>query len=375
MTEYARNTAQRTMLGSGAAAFELQRLLSTDPGRTVVWSPFSVGSALGLLWSGAVGDTAAQLGAALAPGWAPHQLATMATAAVSEDPMPGAQLLAATMLWADRQLPIRDAYRADAQGWPGGTVRTVDFAADPAGARDVLNDAVERATHGLISQLLGPADVGADTLAVLISAFWLRIRWERPFDQAATRSGDFETPRGTRDVPMMSDVRRVPYARIQRDGQWWSLVSLPAGGIDCDLVLPDRPEIRPTDPELLAELRAASRPRMVDLRLPRTKVQSRLDLTEPLARLGIPNAFSDAAEFPRISPVATKVDAVVHQAVLGIDETGAEAAAATAATMVLAAAVGHSEKPVAFHVNRPYLVVLRHRRTGVSYVSALITEP
>jgi serpin B len=157
------------------------------------------------------------------------------------------------------------------------------------------------------------------------------------------------------------------------------MVTLPTGGpVAVDVLLPDAPNGAGAgtgpDPDTLAALHAAGRTVTVDLALPRFRVEAGTDLNEPLARLGIRTAFSGAADFSGITrsrPI--RIDEVVHKAVLAVDEQGLEGAAATAVAMRVVSM--DLEPPVAVHVDRPFLVVVRHAPTGAIYFLARVREP
>ena len=56
-----------------------------------------------------------------------------------------------------------------------------------------------------------------------------------------------------------------------------------------------------------------------------------------------------------------------------MDETGAEAAAATA--VIAVRSVGGAEEPLPFVADRPYLLMLVHAATGLTLLQALIESP
>jgi serpin B len=61
--------------------------------------------------------------------------------------------------------------------------------------------------------------------------------------------------------------------------------------------------------------------------------------------------------------------------VLTVDEAGLEGAAATAMMMTRLAAVGPPPRPVRVRVDRPFLVLVRHRPSGALYFLARVTDP
>ncbi|MFL6128307.1 MAG: serpin family protein [Mycobacteriales bacterium] len=360
-------------------ALALHARVAGDAPGGFAWSPYSVASALGLTAAGARGRTREELTAVLAPDGDLDRLAAAlaagATLGAGQDA--SARLAVANTLWADLTLPLSPAYRALVKSWPGGEARGADFRGDPEAVRQEINADVERTTRGLITDLLEAGTVSRDTGAALVNALWLRASWTTPFEKGGTRPQPFRTPGGEVEVPTMRATRRLPYAA--RDG--WQVVSVPAGeGVLADVLLPDgdlAPAEAALDARLLAALLAATRPTEVALELPKVRVRGQASLEHPLAALGARLLFTPEADLSGVTdgeePLA--VDAAVHKAVLTLDEAGLEGAAATAVMMTRLAAVVTPPRPVPVRVDRPFLLLVRHRPTGALYFLARVTDP
>ncbi|GAB3211872.1 serpin family protein [Marinactinospora thermotolerans] len=337
-----------------AFATRLDAALSSPGEAGLVWSPHSVGSALGLLALGARGDTRAELVGLLGEDLAGH-LAELDRAAEADS-----DLATATALWVDRRLPIEPAFEAELRSRPGAAVHPADFAHDAEGARRAANAEVAKVTRGLISELLAPGTVSPATRALLVNALWVRLRWREPFDPGQTAPRRFASPRGPREVAMMRRSTTLPYARTHG----WHMVTLTADhDLALDVLLPEQDSPAPAPPSaatLRALYRASSRVE-VDLSLPRFELTWRADLATALAEAGAPTMFSDRADFGGVSAQPLRIDAVVHQARLRVDEKGAEGAAATAVVMRLASFT--PRRPVTFTVDRPFVFALRRGAT------------
>lgn len=79
------------------------------------------------------------------------------------------------------------------------------------------------------------------------------------------------------------------------------------------------------------------------------------------------------ADFSGIAAEEIVLETVVHKAVLRVDEQGFEGAAATAAVMRLVTM--DLGRPVPFHVDRPFLLMVRHPASGALYFLARVAEP
>jgi serpin B len=350
-------------------ALALHRQLPADG--NLCWSPYSVAAALGLVAAGARGRTRDELAAALVPG---GELAAL-DRVLAESASPAEAVAAvANRLWLDLHLRCREEFQQAALRRPGGAVYPADFRSDPEGSRIKINEDVEQVTRGLIRELVGEGMISPETAAVIVNALYLKVGWLNAFAEAATTPARFQAPSGAREVPTMRQQESFGYAAAGG----WRMVSLPtAGMVVVDVLLPD--ESGETDdaptPALLAELQRAARPTKVDLAMPRFRVEAAAVLNGPLEQLGVVAAFSPAAaDFSGISETErTFIDLVVHKAVLRVDEQGFEGAAATAVVMRMVSM--DMSSPVPFHVDRPFLVLVRHPRTGAIYFLARVAEP
>lgn len=359
-----------------AFALALYRELADDlpPTGNMVWSPYSVVSALGVTAAGARGTTYDELVRALGAG-GPAELAELGRELAAAARLEDADVAVANTLWARLGLPFEDDYQRAVLGWPGGALHAADFRGDPEGSRVKINADVEKTTHELIKDLLAAGTITPETAAVIVNALYLKVAWRQAFEQSATLPRPFSAPSGRRRVPTMRQVQRMPYAAA--GGR--RLVTLPTAASDVvvDVILPAEQDPDPgaADAAALAELYDAASPVQVDLALPKFRVESAATLNGPLGGLGVVTAFDpDEADFAGITPERICVSKIVHRAVVRLDEQGFEGAAATAVVMRLASAFTPS-RTVEFHVDRPFLLLVRHRGTGAIYFFAKITEP
>ncbi|MGH4017349.1 MAG: serpin family protein, partial [Pseudonocardiaceae bacterium] len=110
---------------------------------------------------------------------------------------------------------------------------------------------------------------------------------------------------------------------------------------------------------------------------PRLRLEWSARLSEPLAALGARELFDrDRADLTGLTPARPAwVDEVVHRAVLRIDEHGLEGAAATAVVVAMRALVTPPAEPLLVEVDRPFLLLIRHQRTGALYFLTRVTDP
>jgi len=358
--------------------FALALHRATAPaGADACLSPYSAACALSLARRAARGRTADELAGVL--GDSQDELLRAAaeldgeTASMLADG-PGVTLAVANKLWASDRITVLDSFRDELAGWPGGQVETAPFASDPEGARQRINADVDQTTHGLIPDLLPEGAVHALTRASLVNALYLKTAWWRPFAKQATEDADFHTPDGVRRVPTMHLDESVGYAHESG----WQVVQLQAkGGVDATILLPDN-DLATAEAALkrktLRRLLESPGMRKIRLSLPKISLDLRTGLDQALETLGVNELFTPDADLTGLSPDRPLwVDGVLHQAVLRLDEDGLEGAAATAMLMRTMALV-HGE-PLEVRVDRPFLLVVRHRESGAVYFLARVVRP
>jgi serpin B len=108
--------------------------------------------------------------------------------------------------------------------------------------------------------------------------------------------------------------------------------------------------------------------------LPKWDTESKVQLRDALSELGMPTAFTDAADFSGMTTEAElAIQDVVHQANITVDEQGTEAAAATA--VVIGVTSAPVEEPVELTADRPFVFALRDTGTGAILFLGRVVDP
>lgn len=400
-SELARATvpaADASLAGSAIEAFglDLYRQLA-EPGRNLVISPASAALALAMARAGARGETASQMDAVLrslgsdaSAGWL-NALEVALASRTGTYPNPGdpegpelpVTLQIANAAFAQLGLSIEQAY-LDALATRYGTgVDLVDYLRAPDAARQLINGWVADQTADRIQELLVEGDVTTLTRLVLVDAIYLKAPWAQPFDPSSTKDEPFTLTDGsTISVPMMhlGPGDSILAGVAAAGGAGWVAVELPYLGRQLSMTI-----IVPTD---LATLRSSLSPgtldgilsalatRRVDLTMPRFQIETRGDLADALKALGMTVPFGDAADFTGITQQEPlKIDAVIQQADIAVDEKGTEASAATAVAMVGVAGPNTPPPPLVVRVDRPFLFLLRDIPTGTVLFMGQVADP
>jgi serpin B len=364
----ARADVEALVAGNSAFAFDLYQALAEEGGN-LFFSPFSISAALAMTYAGARGETERQMTDTLHFTLPQDRLHpafnALDTGLVGRDQGEDFQLRIANALWGQKGHSFLEGFLDMLAVDYGAGLRLLDFAADPEGARQVINEWVSEQTEERIKDLIPQGGVDAATRLVLANAIYFFGKWAHPFDASRTRDGVFYTLDGREMlVPMMRmpEAEGLPYL----GGDGYQAVELPYQGEEMSLLIlaPDEDRFEEFQADLDAQFVQAVveelAPRQVYLTLPKFSYESEFSLARMLTAMGMPDAFG-AADFSGMDGTQNLfISDVFHKAFVAVDEAGTEAAAATAVV------VGESLPmvDVTLTIDRPFVFLIRDRETG-----------
>ena len=379
--------ADAAAAGAAISAFGLDLYRAVAKGQTnVVLSPASIALALGMARAGARGQTAAEMDAvmrALASdensAWLNALDQALATRSGTFKDDSGQDLAVALRIanapFAQKEMPLEPAYLGALASRFGAGLRLVDYVAATEAARKLINGWVDDQTEHRIPELLVPGVLTTETRLALVNAIYLKAPWQTPFSLGATKPGAFTLADGTTvEVPMMQTGAAMPYAA----GTGWRAVEIPyiGGSLAMTVIVPD--DLATFEAVLtadqLASITTGLAETQVSLTFPKFSIETKAQLADVLAALGMPTAFDPYnADFSGITDAAQLfISDVIHQANIDVDEKGTEAAAATAVVM---RASGIPAEPVTLRVDRPFLFALRDVPTGAILFLGRVADP
>jgi serpin B len=376
---------QQAETGSESFGLALLSELGDEAGSgdNVVFSPQTLVTLLAMLLPGATGQTATQLSDAL--GDAGLTASTTAgalgrlNATARADANQGSNTLDESGdVWTASGLKLAQDYLAALAGAFGTGVHQTDFASDPRGSAQAIDDLVSQQTHGYIPQLFAPSAFDASTRLVLTDAAYLDASWAARFSPDKTSAADFYLADGsTAKTPMMSQTGEFKYA----SGDGWQLVEMPyAGGRTAmDILLPAKGSR--TLPTLRDGLSATSLNSMlssmteqrVTLTIPKfTASYSPADLMRTLTKLDLDRLFTNA-DLTGITADHEKlaVAQIVEKAYVAVGEQGTVAAAAAGGAVGTAAQAPGTP----FDADHPLLYLVRDVSTGQLLFTGQLVTP
>jgi serine protease inhibitor len=370
--------------GNTAFALDLYRALAAEPGN-LFFSPFSISETLAMTSAGARGATEREMARALhldLPQERLHPAFETLARSISTPLVPGRgadggryHLTLASSLWDQQGYPLALSFLDTLTRSYRAQARVVDFVGDTEGARSAINTWMTASTGQRIPDLLPPGAISSTTRLVLGNAVHFSAAWKTPFDPADSRILPFTRRDGsTIEVPTMTGTQNLAYG----EGPDFAAVALPydTGELSMVLFAPKQGTLDAFEasltPERLTSIVDGLERRSVAITLPAFRIESSLALEGHLARLGMPTAFTDAADFSGISGRrGLALDAVVHQTFVDVDEAGTEAAAATATGFTTTAAY----LPAEIRFDQPYLFLIRDAATGTVVFLGRVEDP
>jgi serpin B len=323
--------------GNHRFAFDFYHQVAGRNSENLIYSPYSISLAFSMVYAGAGGETTEQMAAVFhyLPPEVQHpaynaldRRIAAAPAALPEGGEPF-RLNVANAVWAQDGYPFREAYLELLAREYGAGVWAVDFAQDPDGALEAINEWTYDATEGRIQELAPPLRVTPLTRLVLANAIYFKASWLFPFDEASTAEGAFTLLDGSRvTVPLMHQAAaRVSYA----EGDAYQAVWLPyaGGAVDMLVVLPAEGEFEAVeaqlDGELLQAVQERAEVRDVYLTLPHFEFDTTLQLVELLQSLGLTTPFGSEADYSGMTESGGFFIAdAVHKGTITVDEEGTE---------------------------------------------------
>ncbi|MDD2423613.1 MAG: serpin family protein [Candidatus Cloacimonetes bacterium] len=361
-------------------------------GQNLLFSPFSINGAMGMAYTGAKGNTAAEMAKVMGYPYSPEQQhysfdkSRQLLEAVQERKK--AELhIANAMFSADtNKARLVPNYLQTLQKSFGSELVYLDFSQAKKSA-DFINAWVEKQTQDRIKDIVSEQQIAesSDGL-VLVNSIYFKAAWLTPFSRKSTIEDKFYTT-SDRDegsyimMPMMQQKADFPYAELP-DGQ---IIELPFEDTDLSMVFMLPKDIDAASKDLnedtwqtwMKQLKEAQK---VEVILPRFRLEQTLDqLPETFVAMGMRDAFSAGrADFTGIMTPGKDnlyISDIVHKAFLEVLEEGTEAAAATQ----IGFAKTSFEPPVLnvpiFRADKPFLCMIVHKEDNTILFAGKVVKP
>jgi len=294
-------------------------------------------------------------------------------------------LATANALWAQEDFSFRQDYFKSVDDYYSGKVTNLDFKTDTENSRITINNWVENKTNDKIKDLIPQGILSDKTRLVLTNAIYFKANWTNKFDAENTRDGDFKLNYGTSiSTKMMHQTDYFNYGETQ-DLQ---ILEMNYRGNDLSMlvILPKENNLDSVENSItstnLENWKKSMDMEKVRTTIPKFKFETKYFMAEALKEMGMPTAFNgDLADFTgmwnRQGNENLYISKVIHQTFIEVEESGTEAAAATAVIMMKAtsAGPGEEEQPKTFTADHPFIFIIQQKDSGNILFMGRMNDP
>ncbi|XP_041447695.1 uncharacterized protein LOC111067338 [Drosophila obscura] len=355
--------------------------------QNIVFSPSSIRTALAMAYMGSEGTTEEELKKTLslegadknevAQGFA--QLLAKGQNPIIPEGRFQSQFSYANRIYVAEKFVLDQAYQGLVGKYFNAPAENVNFG-DSVKVSQKINSWVEEKTHHLIKDLVSPDSLTPDTAAILINAIYFNAHWVKDFIESNTKLQDFVSYDG---------VRVKTSTMYQREFfRYAELPSLKAKALEMTyentnivflIILPlEEQGLSALEEKLsgvdLNEISSQLKSELVQVQLPKFKLEFDVSLVPVLRKLGLETMFSDRANFKSLAQGPNlKISDVVHKAFIDVNEQGTTAAAATTVKMVVKSSWLYDGPTYNFIVDHPFFFAIKDEQS--TFFLGHVTRP
>ncbi|GHS95585.1 serine/threonine protein kinase [Synergistales bacterium] len=365
-------------------AIDLYRQIEGEAKGNIFFSPFSVSSALAMVYAGAANDTEREMAETLHFNPEIHVSMKDMSARFSKISGKEGVLETANRVWVSLEEDLLPSYAELLERDYASGAERLDFKTAPKRSLEKINAWVSEKTQDKIKDLLQENDVTADTRFVLTNALYFKAPWIKQFSEGQTKTEPFYTEDGEKDAQLMRVTDHFLYGSAP--DVTFVKIGYRLRGLSMMILLPNKSSSvdalsKKLSYQLLSEWSESMKSKNVRLVIPKFKAELRYPLSDILQKLGMKLAFTREADFsgmvanPRNKDGVLYVDTVIHKSFIEVDEKGTEAAAATAVAIARTSAAIKPEEITEFRADRPFMYCIMDDVTGAVLFMGRLSAP
>lgn len=347
----------------------MEEFLKEKQGENLVLSPYSVIMLLGIAAHATDNTTRAEILNAVAPGMDIEQAGKLFSELqkiMSEQP----ELISsnAVCVRADLEKTIRTDYpRELAAIFDGKLFASTNLVDD-------VNAWVKEHTKGMIDQIVD--DSAANMLACLLNAIAFEADWAEKYEEDDIYEDDFTNADGSKsEVSYLYSTEEIfveneffkGFIKPYKNEEFSFMALLPKKKKSPSFLLR---AIKAID---FSKLFEEAVDMTVYATMPEFKYDFRKDLTGLCQKLGIHEAFTNAADFSNVSSADLNADSILHKAHIEVDRKGTKAAAVT--SMVVVAGCAPMEREYEeICLDRPFVYAIMNNKTGLPVFTGITNQ-
>lgn len=347
-------------------------MVLTESGTNQTYSPISFAYALGVLGSGASGQTARNIAKAL-------ETSTMTAASkglswfytTHYDDHEGSVLKIANSLWLQEDYPIKEEFAKKAAEQFYASAYSVDFSEQATA--DAMAKWISEQTSGLLNPTF---QANPDQILSIINTLYFEGAWVDSFDAANNTEETFTLEDGSEvDATYMN--RTFQGATYYETDDYTLFEVSFEGGQTMKFVLPKEGNALETllDQESLGQIlseqeESSVRYADVNFKLPKFSFDSEFDLNEACKALGLEELLEGKADLSGITDERVSLSSVKQESHVEVDENGCKAAAYTKMDIMRMSMPVPMEQ-YDFSLDRPFLFVIESQDEAPLFVGTV----
>ena len=357
------------------------QIRSNSAGKNIFFSPFSVSSALAMVYAGAKGNTKTEMENVLKFSGINMNDVHIGFRKLFEtfnDPTNSYTLSVANAFFGLEGYQFLPTYIDIVTQYYDALLKNLDFAGNAEASRIFINDWVADNTNQKIKDLLSQGSIDRMTTAVLVNTIYFNGLWKTQFDVQHTTSRIFHLTTTTSVTTSMMHLSGQKFNHAEVSNLSCKILELPYVGdeVSMYILLPNSINgLAALESQLTsAKLNTAislMRRISVEVSIPKFKMTLKVQLKDILNAMGMTDLFGDADLSGMDGTYNLFVTKVVHKAYIDVNEEGTEAAAATA--VVIGRSYGQVRK--LFRADHPFLFLIREKVTGSILFSGRVVNP
>lgn len=325
-------------------------------------SPLSISMALGMTVNGAAGTTREEMKQALRKNHMSmpeinESYESLIALLTSMDP--SVMVNIANSVWIQDGFPVHVEFIETCKTYFEARVDSLDFS-DP-NAADVINNWVYENTNSLIEEIVAKP-IDPFKVMFLINALYFKGDWRTPFNPDDTREERFHLEDGTTAMVDMMQERFEVAALWKKNFEMVdlaygdSLFSMtlikPKNGVNVDDFIRES-----LTADNLARWTDSLETHRITVMMPKFTLAYEIRYNDILKAMGMPQAFSNTADFSNMTGDVVSISEVKHKAFVEVNEEGTEAGAVTSVGIEIISFSG-----IVF--DSPFVFIIRERTTG-----------
>ena len=370
--------------GSGIDQFGLDFLMrGHQPGKNLVYSPYSLYTAMAMVYAGTGQSTADEFQQVMhypANTEAFHKTTGEVSATLQQTKHPDMEVRIANGLWIQESMEVEPSFMTILKEEYKASSERFDFRREKQReeARIRINNWTAEQTKEKINEIIPEGTLQPNTRLILTNALYFKGQWLNTFNEKRTSKGVFFREDGTEtEADYMTGnitARYLETSQMQALGLpyaesrfiFWAF--LPKENLSVTRLLD---AIRENNLDTLLNL---SNTKPVEVELPAFTIKDAINAKKILKEMGMEQVFGMQADLSGITgDRSLKVDEVLHKSFIDVNESGTEAAAATAVTVGLKSAF--PGQPPSFKANRPFIFLIRETRSHTPLFLGVLHEP